>query len=178
MGLNTFGVLTALALLGTMSAACAPPKASSRQNVPPDSIAIDPMGIQVEAACFRSPHSVLLGPPTPAGQQGKGPGWIGVEVTEDRDSGWAKLVDPDSKAFYGLWRRDADDTVAFAVGDDFVRVSMRLAISDSVARGSAVAHSDAALEPDASGRLADLRRAWTLRAFRAPCDSMPAGWKP
>jgi hypothetical protein len=44
--------------------------------------------------------------------------------------------------------------------------------------GSALARSDAALERDASGRLTDLRRQWPIRAVRAPCDSMPAGWKP
>jgi hypothetical protein len=132
------------------------------------------MGIRVAAWCYRSAHSVLLGPPTPAGQQGKGPGWLGIEVPERADSGWAELADQDSKRFSARWRRDGTDSVRFIAGDDFLRLEMRLALSDSLAIGSATARSDAALEPDSSGRLGDLRRTWTLRAVRVPCDSMPA----
>jgi hypothetical protein len=140
-----------------------------------DTIAIEPMGIQVAAACFRSPHSVLFGPPTPSGQQGTGPGWVGLQVPTQGDSGWAKLVDANSKAFHGFWRRDTTDSVAFAVGDHLLRVKMRVTVSDTLVIGSASAHSDATLEPNAAGRLVDIRREWTLRAVRSPCDSMPAG---
>lgn len=171
-------VCVALALIGPMSAACRQARESSPVSSPAESIAIEPMGIQVAAACYRSPHSVLFGPPTPSGQQGKGPGWLGLELSLHGDSGLAKLVDPGSKAFYASWRRDATDSVALAAADDFLRVEMRLALLDSLVIGSASARSDAALERDQSGRLAELRRQWTIRAVRAPCDSMPAGWKP
>jgi hypothetical protein len=177
MGMDRYCSHFALGLVAAISASCARPN-ELPDDVPLDSIAIEPMGIQVGAACFRSPHSVLLGPPTPSGEQGTGPGWLGLEVSGHHDSGWAKLVDPDSKAFHALWRRDKTDSVAFTAADDFLRVQMRLSVSDTLVVGSASAHSDATLEPDASGRLADLRREWTLRAVRSPCDSMPVGWRP
>jgi hypothetical protein len=56
------------------------------------------------------------------------------------------------------------------VGD----TELRLVITESLAVGSALATSDAALERDpAMGQLREFRRAWELRALRAPCDSIP-----
>jgi hypothetical protein len=136
------------------------------------------MGIRVAAACYRSQHSVLFGPPTPTGQQGKSPGWLAVEQSQSADSGWAVLVDPESKAFSARWRRDSTDNLLLRAGDDFLQIDMRLTVMDSLAAGAARARSDAALEPDAAGRLGELRREWTLHAIRAPCDGMPAGAKP
>lgn len=166
----------AVILLALIGISCRQPKEASPESASADSMAIEPMGIRVAAICFRSPHSVLLGPPTRSGRQGKGPGWLGLQVPQNADSGWAKLVDAGSKTFHGFWRRDASDSVAFAAGDDFLQLRMRLAVSDTVVIGSALVRSDAALEPDASGRLAALRREWTLRAVRVPCATMPAGW--
>lgn len=175
MSVRLHRLWVALALLGLLGAACRQAKESSPRSASAESIAIEPMEIQVAAACFRSPHSVLFGPPTPSGQQGKSPGWLGIELSRHGDSGWAKLVDPGSKGFHTFWRRDATDSVALAAADDFLRVEMRLGLSDSLVIGSASARSDAALERDRSGRLTELRRQWTIRAVRAPCDSMPAG---
>ena len=178
MSVQHGAVGAAILLLTAMSTACGQASRSSPRSGPVDSIAIEGTDIHVAVACFRSPHSVFFGPPTPSGQQGKSPGWLALELSQRGDSGWAKLVDPDSKAFYARWHRAASDTVAFTAADDFLRVEMRLAVSDSLVVGSARAHSDAALERDASGRLGDLRREWTMRAIRSPCANMPEGWTP
>jgi hypothetical protein len=161
-----------VSVLTMIGAACGNPKSSSRDRIALDSITIHAMSIRVAAACYRSPHSVLFGPPTPSGQQGKAPGWFGLQLPMHADSGWAELRDPDSKSFSAFWRRDATDSVVLRAGDDFLRIEMRLAVTDSSITGSAVARSDATVERDASGRLSDLRRQWMLRADRAPCDSM------
>jgi hypothetical protein len=163
-----------LVLFACAVGACSKPDSPLRDADRSDSISIDAMGVRVAAWCYRSPHSVLLGPPTRAGQQGKSPGWLGVEVPQRADSGWAVLAEPGSKRFDAFWRRDSTDSVRLIAGDDFLKLEMRLAVSESLATGSALARSDAALEPDSSGRLADLRRVWTFRAVRAPCDSMPS----
>lgn len=60
--------------------------------------------------------------------------------------------------------RVAGDSIAFTARDDFLRVEMRLSVSDRAVTGSAVARSDAALELEPSGRVTELRREWTLRA--------------
>lgn len=65
-------------------------------------------------------------------------------------------------------------SIVLRAGDDFLQIEMRLAVTDSLITGSALARSDAALERDASGDLSDLRREWALRADRVPCDSMLA----
>lgn len=166
--------IVSVGLLVSMMISCGNPRSSSRSPVASDSITIDAMSIRVAAACYRSPHSVLFGPPTPSGQQGKAPGWLGVQLPVHADSGWAELVDPDSKGFSAFWRRDATDSVVLRAGDDFLHIEMRLAVTDSSITGSALARSDAALERDASGRLSDLRREWSLRADRMSCDSMPS----
>jgi hypothetical protein len=165
-------------MYGVTVTACGNPSKSAGTIASSDSVTIDVMGIRVAAACYRSPHSVLIGPPTPTGQQGKSPGWLALEKPQSADSGWAVMVDPDSKAFSALWRRDSTDSLVLRTGDDFLQIDMRLAVTDSRATGSALARSDAALEPDSTGRLGELRRQWTLHAVRASCDSMPPGWKP
>ena len=86
-------------------------------------------------------------------------------------------MDADRKGLGASWRRTPSDSV-FVVGQsDHLRVELQLLVSDSVAVGPAQAHSDAAAEPDETGRLADLRRAWVLRAVRASCDRMPVQWR-
>ena len=57
--------------------------------------------------------------------------------------------------------------------DDFVRIELRFVVSNGSLAGLGAAHSDAALEPDSTGRLSDLRRSWKFSATEAPCDSMP-----
>ncbi len=117
-----------------------------------------------------------LRPPTKSGQQGKGPGWIRLEGLPSADTGLGELVDADRKGLSALWRRARGDSVSIVAADDFLRVELRLAVSGSAIGGRALARSDAALEPDSTGRLRELRREWILRASRAPCDSMPVPW--
>jgi hypothetical protein len=125
------------------------------------------------ARCYRSPHSVLSGPPTRSGQQGQAPGWLRLEGRATAERGQAELVDADRKWLGALWRRASNDSVSVSALSDHLRVELRLIVSDSVAVGPAVARSDAAAERDETGRLVDFRRAWELRAVRASCDSMP-----
>lgn len=126
------------------------------------------------ARCYRSPSSVLFGPRTPSGQQGRGPGWLRLDgLAATADSGTARIIDADGKAMAARWRRAAGDSVAVLAADDFLRVELSLGLSDTLATGRATAHSDAAAERDSAGRLVDLRRAWVLSARSAPCDSMP-----
>ena len=168
------GLPVIIALFACLELACAGPRPPGRQSTPIDTIRIVAMDLRVAARCYRSPHSVLFGPPTKSGQQGRGPGWLGVQLA--RDSGWAELVDADTKGFTAFWRPIQGDTLLLLAANDFLRVELRLLVSDSVAFGRAAAHSDAALERDATGRLVDLRRDWILRASRASCDSVPVRW--
>lgn len=126
------------------------------------------------SVCYRSTSSVLLGPLTAGGQQGQGPGWIRIDGGLSADSGAASLRDANTSTMQGQWRRVAGDSVAVTAFDDFLRVELRLAASDSVASGIGSSHSDAALERDSAGTMQDLRRSWVLTAPAAPCDSMPA----
>jgi hypothetical protein len=135
-----------------------------------------PTSASMAAHCYRSSHSVLLGPPRRSGQDGKGPGWLRLEGISDADSGRGGLVDANRSSLGATWRRASGDSVSVLAAGHHLRVELRLAISDSAAVGAALARSDAAAEPDASGRLRDLRREWVLTASRAPCDSMPANW--
>ena len=151
--------------------ACAEPKTGS------DHSALDSSDVAQSAArsarCYRSSHSVLLGPITKSKQNAGGPGWLRVEGLPTADSGAGELVDASRAGLNGLWRRGTGDSVSMTAADDFLRVELRLVISDSVAMGAARARSDADFERDAAGELRDFQRGWVLRAFRAPCDSMP-----
>jgi hypothetical protein len=130
----------------------------------------------VPVRCYRSPHSVLFGPRTKSGQQGRRPGWIRLEGSAAADSGSAELVDTDRKGVGGSWRASADSVLVVAASHD-LRVDVRLAVSDSALGGRARAFSDQDLEPDVAGRLQYFQRDWLLRASRAPCDSMPVPWR-
>jgi hypothetical protein len=151
--------------------ACAEPKSGT------DRSARDSSGVAQSAArsvrCYRSSHSVLLGPITKSKQNARGPGWLRVEDLPTADSGAGELVDASRAGLNGRWRRGTGDSVSMTAADDFLRVELRLVISDSVAMGAALARSDAGLERDAAGALRELQRRWVLRAVRAPCDSMP-----
>ena len=127
---------------------------------------------QPEARCFRSVHSVLLGPPTPTGQRGTGPGWLRLSGSVESDSGSVSLVDADGKRLQGIYRREGSNLriVAF---DDFLRVEMTLVATGGGLAGEGNAHSDATLEPDASGRVGELRRRWPFAGAAAPCEEVP-----
>ena len=132
--------------------------------------------VRVDAAatarCYRSSHSVLLGPSTSSGQNGAAPGWLRLDRLADVDSGSGELVDANHAGLSASWRRGPADSVLVVAADDFLRIEMRLALSERVAAGLALATSDAALERDTSGELRTLRRAWSLHAVAAPCDDM------
>jgi hypothetical protein len=153
--------------------ACAEPKREGDQSEPLQVSRRAASGKQAVARCYQSLHSVLLGPTTKSRQNGQGPGWLRIEGTPDADSGSGELVDANRAGLGALWRRGPVDSVSIAAADDFLRVELRLAVSDSIAIGSAIARSDADVEKDASGQLRTFRRGWILRAARAPCDSMP-----
>ena len=124
--------------------------------------------------CFRSQSSVLLGPATSGGQQGQGPGWIRIEGGLAADSGRAALRDADTRTMLATWKRSPGDSIDVLAFDDFLRVELRLAVSETMASGVASSHSDAALERDSAGNMQDLRRSWVLSAPAIACDSMPA----
>lgn len=123
--------------------------------------------------CYRSPHSVLFGPPTNTGQQGRGPGWIRLEEFPESDHGQAELRDSDEKAMGAGWRRQPNDSVAVLASNDFLRAELRFVVSRDSLAGQGTAHSDAALEPDSTGQLSDLRRSWKFNATEASCEAMP-----
>lgn len=124
--------------------------------------------------CLRSPHSVLLGPPTGSGEnQGQGPGWLRLHALDGADSGRVELVDGSRAGLDGTWRRSGD-SIRISAFDDFLRVEHALRVTDAGASGRATAHSDAALERDSAGQTRELRREWALEATPASCDSMPS----
>ena len=125
-----------------------------------------------EPRCYRSAASVLLGPSRAGTSEGRAPGWIRIESV-GADSGIAHLTDTGGAGLMASWQRAEADSVHFAGFDDFLRVEMRLAVTDARASGRAVATSDAAAERDSAGRPRDLRREWQVDAARASCDSMP-----
>ena len=124
------------------------------------------------ARCYRSPHSVLFGPATGSGQQGRPPGWLRLEDFPQGDNGEAELRDGDGKAMRGQWRRQSHDSVDLVAFNDFVRIEIRFLVSKDELAGQGSAHSDAAIEPDSRKRLTDLRRSWKFVATAAPCAAM------
>ena len=168
--------LILLCLLGVTGApvACGDPRSEGGRRLPIDTSDAAPNGGRVVARCYRSSQSVLLGPiVAKSGQNAQGPGWIRIEGLPAADSGGGELVDANRAGLGGSWRRGSGNSVSMAAADDFLRVELRLTVSDSAAIGPALARSDAGLEPDSAGQLREFRREWILRAARAPCDSMP-----
>jgi hypothetical protein len=153
--------------------ACAEPRSESSQGTAGDTLVPGQRSSQAAGHCYRSSHSALLGPRTQSRQNGQGPGWLRVEGLPVADSGAAELVDANRAGLGGFWRRGPTDSISITVADDFLRVDLRLAVSETAATGSALAVSDADLERDALGKLRSFRRGWVFRAPRAPCDSMP-----
>ena len=152
---------------------CAEPKPEGGQSEPRQVSRAAPGGQQAVARCYQSIHSVLLGPTTKSRQNGQGPGWLRIEGLPAAGSGSGELVDANRAGLIAFWRRGPVDSVLIAAADDFLRVELRLAVSDSVAIGSALARSDADVEKDTSGELRTFRRGWVLRAARASCQNMP-----
>ena len=165
--------LSVTALISSVVFACAEPKTESGNSTLPDDSLAGQSRARLTTRCYRSSYSVLLGPNSKSIQNGKGPGWLRVEGTPTAGDGSVELVDSNRAGLGGVWRRGPGDSLSMTAADDFLRVELRLAVSDSVAIGSALAVSDAALERDASGKSRNFRRGWVLRASRAPCDSMP-----
>lgn len=165
------GAQSSIILIAVLELGCSEHATRSGQN------ALDSSGVAQSvspaARCYRSSHSVLLGPITSSRQNARGPGWLRVESIQEADSGRGELVDATRAGLTGLWRRGPGDSLSMTAADDFLRVELRLVISDTVAMGRATATSDADLERDASGQLRTFRRDWVLRATRAACDSMP-----
>jgi hypothetical protein len=127
----------------------------------------------VERRCYRSPQSVLLGPPIGRRNAGHAPGWIQLDGVARGDTGAAELIDANSAGLGGQWYRHVGDSLRVVASDDFLRTELRVAISAESLRGRADARSDADLERDSAGRLGDVRRTWNVSAVRASCDSMP-----
>jgi hypothetical protein len=124
------------------------------------------------AACYVADQSVLARDGGTAGTPALPlSGWIRLDL-RDHDSASAKFVDSDGFAIAGVWRRNADSVVV-AGFNDFVRIELRLRIQDSVAHGTLLAHSDAALERDSLGKLREFVREGTIQLRESPCDSMP-----
>ena len=124
------------------------------------------------AACFVSNRSVLARGQEPGAVGLRG--WIRLDRFGVTDSAGAMLVDSDQFALEGAWQRNSADSLVVAGFNDFVRIELRLQDSDSVARGTLQAHSDAALERDASGKLREFRRQSRILFERAPCEGMPS----
>src|SRR5438093_289773 len=101
----------------------------------------NPAASQVEARCYRSSESVLLGPPTRRGQTGHAPGWIRLEGYGGRDSGDAELVDAAGFGLGAGWHRSGSDSVRVVGADDFLRTELRLLIFGDSAVGQGSAHS-------------------------------------
>ena len=165
--------LSVTLFIGSVAFACAEPKSDGAKSAMVDSTAEAPSSLRLTTRCYRSAHSMLLGPITKSRQNGKGPGWLRVDGLPTADSGSGEIVDANRAGLGGAWHRSPGDSLSMTAADDFLRVKLRLIVSDSAAKGSALAVSDADLERDASGKLQTFRRSWVLDASRAPCDSMP-----
>ncbi|HJU64434.1 MAG TPA: hypothetical protein VJ596_02095 [Gemmatimonadaceae bacterium] len=125
-----------------------------------------------DVRCYRSPQSVLLGPPVGRRNVGHPPGWLRLEGLDHATSGVAELVDANRAGLSGQWMREGDSLRVLAA-DDFLRTELRVVVGPSSLRGRASARSDADLERDSTGRLAEVRREWQVAAVRVACDSMP-----
>lgn len=150
---------------------CSP--GSGREQPGESALSLDPTGDSA-AVCFESDQSVLARARNSAAPgPGDLRGWLRLERYGAADSAGAMLVDSDGFALGATWRRGNADSIEVAGFNDFVRIDIRLRQSDSGARGSLRASSDAALERDSSGTLHEFRRASSITFRRAPCDRMP-----
>ena len=155
------------------SLACGEPGSDAVRGVPPDTSGAARATVPASARCYRSAHSVLLGPVVGSEQNGVGPGWLRIQGFAVADSGTGTLVDANGAGLAIRWRLGTGDSVLMSGADDFLRVELRLSLSDRAATGEGRASSDAGLERDASGAPRSLRREWDVHAEVAPCDGMP-----
>jgi hypothetical protein len=156
-------------LLAVICVSCGRDEAPGRDTSRPGFAAVF-----APAGCYRSATSVL-GRTTPlAGRTSVAPGWLRFETSTGADSGGLQLIDADGAAFRASWRRLSRDSVEISGFDDFMRIGLRVAHSDSALTGTGLLTSDAEVHRDAAGRLEPLRREWKLDARRSSCDSIPA----
>ena len=159
--------------------ACSPSEEAAR-GVSPDTNAqaVTARATDVSSAvateCYLDGQSVLARRPN---SLAPGPadlrGWVELEGLGVADSGPARIIDSDGAALGAGWRRGDRDSILVEAFDDFMRVELRLLLSERGATGSALATSDAAFERDSAGNAQDFRRSWRVAARRAPCDSLP-----
>jgi hypothetical protein len=131
--------------------------------------------VVADAACYRSPHSVLLGPSAGRVNEGHAPGWMRLERGAESGGGVAELRDANGAGFSTRWTARAGDTAYVDARDDFLRTQIWFVIRGDSLHGRADAYSDATLEGDSSGALSELHRTWPLSAGRAPCENFPGG---
>jgi hypothetical protein len=159
--------------LALLVSACRP-RGDERAGPDSTQVAAPPAAVHPDSvpACFMAATSVLARTPGNAGVPDSGvTGWIRLDQF-NTDSASAKLVDSDGFALDAVWRRAADSLIVTGF-NDFVRIEMRLGIDDSTARGTLRAHSDAALERDAKGKLREFRRQSAISLRQTSCDSIP-----
>ena len=116
--------------------------------------------------CYSTPQSILARRP---GSVAPGPpGLTGTIRLSDAEGAESRLVDSDGRTLGATWRTTGDSIVV--VGrDDFLRVELRVARVPQGLSGTAVAHSDAAMDRDSAGRIVPFRREWVLEATRVGC---------
>ena len=151
--------------------------ACSRDGAPRDSATDQPAtanaAASLDSTCFRSPQSVLLGPPVGRRNVGHPPGWIRLVGLGHANGGEAELVDANGSRLGARWDRIARDSLRVVGFDDFLRTELRVVVAADSLRGHGTAHSDADVEVDSAGRPGEVRRAWQVLAARVTCDSMP-----
>jgi len=148
--------------------------AATADAVPDSPAGVDTARVTLdETRCYRSPHSVLLGPRVAQRNNGHPPGWIRLDSIRTQPEGPAQLVDATRAGLGAQWHRQGGDSLRIAAADDFLRVELLVSLRPDSLHGRATAFSDADVERDSADQLGPVRRSWELRAVRASCDSMP-----
>src|SRR4051812_22489917 len=78
----------------------------------------------VDLRCYRSPQSILLGPPVGRRNAGLPPGWIRLESIPSETTGVAELVDANGAKLDARWHRLARDSLLVIGADDFLRTEL------------------------------------------------------
>jgi hypothetical protein len=128
--------------------------------------------VSSSARCFSTTGSVLgRAPGTAAPAPRDVTGRVRLEglSVAGNDSATARLADSDGRSLAATWRRIGGDSITVMGFNDFVRVEMRLAVTEGRLSGSATATSDAAAVRDSSGRVTPFRRQWTIDAASERC---------
>jgi hypothetical protein len=167
---RTLAVVTSIALAAV---ACAPDQSGSDSATVMEQAGPATVQPLNQTRCFRSPHSVLLGPDVGLRNAGYPPGWVRLDSFVAGPSGPAQLLDANGAQLAGQWHHQAGDSLRIRAADDFLRTELDVTVTEDSLRGRGAAHSDADLERDSAGKLAEVRRKWDLRAVRVSCDSLP-----